>query len=183
MFFPGYRCEKCKLAVTGSSVKELNETLVTELKSIDRSDPDVLDGFLKKHAATLPDSHQMSREIQYGQLMLFKSVDDADLMDTNTLLKKSCFCKQLLDLADKIEPGLTKWRGELMFEMQATTVVLTQRALNEGRIKGFQAQEILKECLDQLKEAIVILQVEPEGKDKLQTQMATLSQLLQEVEE
>ena len=49
-------------------------------------------------------------------------------------------CQQLLDLADIIEPGMTKWRGELLFETQATAVILTQRALDEGKVKNFQAQ-------------------------------------------
>ena len=48
--------------------------------------------------------------------------------------------KQLLGLADKIEPGMTKWRGQLLFEMQSATVVLAQRALEEGKLKRFQAQ-------------------------------------------
>ena len=43
-------------------------------------------------------------------------------------------------LAEKIEPGKTKWRGELLFEMQAATVVLAQRALQEGKVQRFQAQ-------------------------------------------
>ena len=42
-------------------------------------------------------SHQMTREVQYGQLCLFKSVDP-ELMSVNMLLKKSMFCKQVYPL-------------------------------------------------------------------------------------
>ena len=42
-------------------------------------------------------SHQMTREVQYGQLCLFKSVDP-ELMSVNMLLKKSMFCKQVYHL-------------------------------------------------------------------------------------
>jgi len=90
------------------------------------------------------------------------------------------FCKELLDVANIIEPGMTKWRGELLFDTQATAVILTQRALNEGRIKNFQAQEIFAENLGYLRESIGILQVEPEEKDKLQDQLEKLSRLLEE---
>ena len=48
--------------------------------------------FLLFHA-----SHQMTREVQYGQLCLFKSVDP-ELMSVNMLLKKSMFCKQVYPL-------------------------------------------------------------------------------------
>ena len=50
--------------------------------------------------------------------------------------------KQLLSIAEKVDPGMTKWRGELLFEMQAATVVLAQRALDEGKLTRFQAQVI-----------------------------------------
>ena len=39
-------------------------------------------------------------------------------------------------------------------------------------------QEIFEEALDQLREAISILQVEPDGKEQLQDQMENLSRLL-----
>ena len=48
--------------------------------------------------------------------------------------------KQLLELADKIEPGKSKWRGELLFEMQSASVILAQRSLKDGRITNFQAR-------------------------------------------
>ena len=35
---------------------------------------------------------------------------------------------------------MTKWRGQLLFEMQAATVVLAQKALDEGKVQRFQAQ-------------------------------------------
>ena len=50
--------------------------------------------------------------------------------------------KQLLNLTEHISPGMTKWRGQLLFEMQAATVILAQRALEEGKIQRFQAQVI-----------------------------------------
>ena len=46
-------------------------------------------------------------------------------------------------MAEHIEPGMTKWRGQLLFEMQAATVVLAQRALEEGKVQRFQAQVAL----------------------------------------
>jgi hypothetical protein len=48
--------------------------------------------------------------------------------------------KQLLSVAKKIDPGLSKWRGELLFQLQAAAVVLAKRSFDEGRISKFQAQ-------------------------------------------
>lgn len=43
-------------------------------------------------------------------------------------------------MANQLEPGLSKWRGQLLFEMQSSNVVLAQRALDESKITSFQAK-------------------------------------------
>ena len=61
-------------------------------------------------------------------------------MPTQDLLRKTIICKQLLDVADKIEPGMSKWRGQILFELQSASVVLAQRALDEGKLEKWKAQ-------------------------------------------
>ena len=63
-------------------------------------------------------------------------------MPTPLLLKKTVICKQLLDLAEKIEPGMSKWRGQILFEMQSASVILAQRAIDEGKLEKWKAQVI-----------------------------------------
>ena len=91
---------------------------------------------MQRYATVLPESNQLSREVQYGLLQLYKSVPD---LPTHHLLKKSLVCKSLLDLADKIEPGLTKFRGEILFELQSTSVLLAQKAMEDGKMEIYQA--------------------------------------------
>lgn len=43
-------------------------------------------------------------------------------------------------MADKIDPGMSKLRGELLFELQASSVILAKRALAEKRTEEQQAQ-------------------------------------------
>ena len=46
--------------------------------------------------------------------------------------------KQLLEVASKIDPGFSKLRGDLLFELQSASVLLAQRALAEDRVTPFQ---------------------------------------------
>merc|ERR1719323_2487263 len=142
-----FRCEKCAHTLEAKQIRDGHDRLTGELKTIDRSNPMNLEQFLQKYATVIPETHQLSREIQYGLMILMKP---NEYLPTSALLKKSIICKQLLDLADKIEPGMTKWK----------------------------AQEIFEENIDRLRESIAILQVEPEGKEELQAEMAKLSQLM-----
>ena len=120
-------------------VRDGHERLTTELKNIDKSDISNLDDFLRKYATILPDCSQLSREIQYNMMLMMKSKDQS-IFPTNILLKKTILCKELLDLADKIEPGMTKWRGQILFELQSASVTLAQRAMDEGKLEKWKAQ-------------------------------------------
>ncbi len=111
-----------------------------------------------------------------------------------------------MELSDKIDPGQTKWRGQLLFELQSASVILAQRALNEENMSAYQAKvnkvllhfnvhsnctiyvflkEIFEENALRLREAVSILAVEPdqEFKDKLQEQMERISKMVESVEE
>ena len=187
--------------MNAKQIREGHDRLTTELRSLDRSNPSNLEDFLQRYATVLPESNQLSREVQYGLLQLYKSVPD---LPTHHLLKKSLVCKSLLDLADKIEPGLTKFRGEILFELQSTSVLLAQKAMEDGKMERYQAmvnrnsnftsvlqyvlfsfafQEIFEENIHRLREAITILQIEPDGKEQLQNEMEKLSKLLSSDEE
>ena len=54
-----WRCGTCNKSLEAADVKTTNDSILASLKATDRSDPDALDAFLKDHAATLPDTHQV----------------------------------------------------------------------------------------------------------------------------
>jgi len=174
-----FRCQKCGHTLDAKQIQDGHDRLTNELKNTDRSDITSLEDYLKKYATVLPDTHQLSREIQYGMMLLLKSTKGSEL-NNQQLLKKSVISKQLLDVAEKIDPGMSKWRGQILFELQSASVILGQRALDERRLDRWKAQEIFEENLHRLREAVLILQVEPDGKEELQEEMSKLSQILDE---
>ena len=66
--------------------------MTNEIKSLDRSDPDSLENWMKQKIVAVPESHQLVREVQYGLVCLFK-LDNPELMNNNQLLRKSVLCK------------------------------------------------------------------------------------------
>ncbi len=87
------RCVSCGEYSSADSVRSLHSRLTDDLRKLDRSDPDVLDNFLKtKLSVLVADTHQLVREIQYGQVTLLKREDNAKVA-TEKLLKKSYLCE------------------------------------------------------------------------------------------
>ena len=68
-----FRCQKCGHTLDAKQIQDGHDRLTNELKNTDRSDITSLEDYLKKYATVLPDTHQLSREIQYGMMLLLKS--------------------------------------------------------------------------------------------------------------
>lgn len=85
-------------------------------------------------------------------------------------------------MADKIDPGLSRWRGQLLLDLQSSTNILNKRALEEKKISQDQAKVIYHENSDTLNEAIEILKVETDLEDELlQEQKEEMVNLLNNV--
>lgn len=61
--------------------------------------------------------------------MLKKKPSLADL-SREQVEKKVSYCRELLELADVIDPGLSLFRGTLLFELQAALVALAKILLS-----------------------------------------------------
>ncbi|XP_040572968.1 SET domain-containing protein SmydA-8 [Lepeophtheirus salmonis] len=175
-----WKCEKCSHTLESTTVRHGIESMMDELKSIDRTNPENLEDFLKRYATLLPETNQLTREIQLGLVSLFKNRRNEDLKTTQ-LLRKAFMCRQLLTVANRVDPGFSKWRGELLLEMQSANVILGQRALAEGRISNIQAKDIFDENMKHLKEADRVLCIEPEYRDKVKSKINYLTKEIEKL--
>lgn len=69
----------------------------------------------------------------------FKCVFFSEL--PNALLRRKVdLCHELLEIADKLEPGWTKFRGTLLLELQAAMTMKTKREFETGKLTKAAAQ-------------------------------------------
>ena len=101
-----------------------NTTIVNEMKELKRHDLNSLINFLNKYENLLGSSNHHIVEIKYAIMMMLGNNENYSLetLSQQQLELKETFCKQLLDIADKIEPGCTKIRGQILLELQTTQV-------------------------------------------------------------
>jgi hypothetical protein len=72
------------------------------------------EGFLKRHAALIHPNHYLFTSARQSLSQLYGR-DEKFLLNTLTmeqLERKVAICKQLLAVADVVEPGLTRIRGK-----------------------------------------------------------------------
>ncbi|KAH0820855.1 hypothetical protein GEV33_001936 [Tenebrio molitor] len=87
-----------------------------------------------------------------------------DLSD-ELLERKIQLCQELLEVADILEPGHSRFRGSLLYDLHEAMMVQVRRGGGEG------VEDKAKSCL---KEAAVILDTEPDFKEIVRKKLESL---------
>jgi len=175
-----WRCGKCTNIQKFSQIKAGNESIKQELSSISSYDFNGLLTFLHKNEQMLGQNNHHIVEAKYKIVNLLGNRQDYELenLSMEQLQIKERFCRELLNVADKIESGSTRWQGQLMLELQMAIVALAAGRAEGGLITKSAAREAAEEGMRLLKLATAILQVEPDMISVLEGRMKSMSQLL-----
>jgi len=175
-----WKCDNCDNEQRASGIKAGNTTIVNEMKELKRHDLNSLINFLNKYENLLGSSNHHIVEIKYAIMMMLGNNDNYSLetLSQQQLELKETFCKQLLDIADKIEPGCTKIRGQILLELQTTQIALASGLEQAGEITLSAAKERAEEAYSNLQEAVRILTFEPEMKEVLEDRTKLVSSVL-----
>lgn len=76
---------------------------------------------------------------------------------------KEDYCRDLLEVVDQLEPGFSRLRGIVMYELHAPIMIQTTRMFEDKKITVQEFKKRLREVLRLLKDSERILSREPEG--------------------
>jgi len=77
------------------------------------------------------------------------------------LLYKQKIAVELLEVANKISPGVSRLRGVILYELQATLAAYARRKFSAGEISTDHMRTVMKEVKKHLVECIQIFSFEP----------------------
>lgn len=77
------------------------------------------------------------------------------------LLYKQRISLELLEVANRISPGISRLRGVILYELQATLAAYARRKFSSGEISTEHMRNIMKEVKKYLLECIQIFSFEP----------------------
>ena len=126
-------------------------TIANELKELNRAKLENLMGFLSQYEPILGPTNAHVVEIKYAVVMLLANRKPYVLenLTQEQLELKASLAEQLLQLATMVEPGSSRWRGQLLLELQVAQMSI-------GRVA---AKERAEEAMSNLQESARILQV------------------------
>ena len=127
-----YSCGKCSNSQRATQIRTGNMTIANELKELNRSKLENLMGFLTQYEPILGPTNAHVVEIKYAVVMLLANRKPYILenLTQEQLELKASLAEQLLSLASMVEPGSSRWRGQLLLELQVAQVAFFYLPMN-----------------------------------------------------
>lgn len=160
-----WKCSMCPLSLQGESVSSLLKALYNELEDIGPHNVKKQEEFLIKYRNVLSPNHYLFLSAKYSLCQVLGKMEGYVINDLSEeyLRKKETFCRQLLAIAAALEPGESRLRGILLYELHAPIMISSTRQIQEQKISLNKFRSNIKEVVQLLTESFNILKLEPKG--------------------
>lgn len=142
-----HRCRKCSYTVSGRSILILLDRLFDELELLDPNSIKDYEDYLKRYANVLHQNHYLILSAKHSLCQLIGRSDGYIIheLDMTQLQRKESYCRDLLNVVNVLEPGASRLRGIICYEMHAPMMVKITREFENRTINSNQLRSRLKE--------------------------------------
>ncbi|KAH8399746.1 hypothetical protein KR215_001992 [Drosophila sulfurigaster] len=174
-----WACDHCDHRISASDLERLLDRINDDLESIDVHNIPALENFLTRYREVLRPNHYLLLSAKYSLCQIYGRIEGYLLpqMSPEDVARKERYCREFLHIINLLEPGLTRLRGLIMYELHAPIMVLAQLGMQTGQLTRPEFQRRIKEVLKLLEESAQILQLEPPGSSEHEMGLAAADAL------
>ncbi|XP_017045855.2 SET domain-containing protein SmydA-8 [Drosophila ficusphila] len=160
-----WACDRCSHRIGAKDLERQLDRINDDLEAIDVHDIPGLENFLLRYRDVLRPNHYLLLSAKYSLCQIYGRIEGYLLpqMSPEDIARKESYCREFLEIVDVLDPGLTRLRGLIMYELHAPVMVLAQSAIQSGQISRQEFQRRLKEVVKLLQVSRDILCLEPQG--------------------
>ncbi|KAG5676267.1 hypothetical protein PVAND_006115 [Polypedilum vanderplanki] len=175
-----WRCHKCNFTLSAMFVMNLVTRLYDELDSLGGNDINQIETFIEKYSKTLHKNHYIFLSAKHSLCQLYGKIDGFLINELSVaqLRRKETYCRDLLEVIDVLEPGSSRLRGVILYELHAPVMIQITRELQMGKIKNSDFKRQLREVIQILQDSYDILRHEPNGSQEYEMAVAAKSALM-----
>lgn len=169
-----WHCTHCEYKLKGATMVKAIQVMQAEIDELAYMEygPERLEKFeqvFKKYRSVLHPLHFIMTSIRHSLIELYGRIPGYMMQELPDILleRKIELCKDILRVLDVFEPGKSRSRAMLLYELHAPIVVMAQSEYAQGTLDGEPLKNRLKEAIALLEESSEILKWEdptsPEG--------------------
>lgn len=162
-----WKCTHCEFNVRGEGIRKIYTLIQSEINYLENdTEPEQLivatEKLMKKYKSVLHPRHGFNISLKHSLIQLYGRAPGYTFEDLPDLLleRKIDMCRMVLEVADKVEPGLNRFRGLLLYEMHVPMMLF---ARSRYEYKEFNKEVFctkMQEVASVLREAVNILTLE-----------------------
>ncbi|XP_058064802.1 SET domain-containing protein SmydA-8 [Anopheles bellator] len=161
-----WRCNGgCPNAASCQTIVLLLEKAFQKLDSIGGNDVEGYERFLTAYGTVLHENHHLLLSAKHSLCELYGKAEGYLIpnLSREQLKRKETLCRDLLEVIDQLEPGLSRLRGTILYELHVPLMIEAGQLFQGGAIQRPELRRRLKEVQRLLQESEQILALEPEG--------------------
>lgn len=147
LIFANFRCRQCSYTVSGKAILVLLDRLFDELEDLDPNSIKDYEDYLKRYENVLHQNHYLILSTKHSLAQLIGRSDGYIIndLDLTQLQRKEEYCRDLLKVVNVLEPGASRLRGIICYELHAPMMVKITREFENRIINSNQLRCRLKE--------------------------------------
>ncbi|XP_059471580.1 uncharacterized protein LOC132194369 isoform X2 [Neocloeon triangulifer] len=167
-----YKCHKCEYKMSNADTMKVMGVIQREIEALDPADLEVREQLIKKYHAFLHPKHAHLTALKHSLCQLYGRVAEYTFEEMPDLLmeRKIELCKHMLQIADIVQPGYSRLRGMILYELHAPLIMLARSLYQQDVLTGFALLTRMQEAERVLAEAVHILSFE--DPDSMEGQLA-----------
>lgn len=158
LYCPVWRCEGCGKETTSTAVEAVEKELETDMFNTFDTETGKYRELLAKWGPRLHQHH-----FQILLLKKYLAMSMTGTLSFAEIEEKIDLQQQFIDIYEVVDPGLTKWKGKILFVVCKLKMFLIDQQMARERITKEKFLEELNKCILGLDEVMRCLEMEPEG--------------------
>ncbi|XP_065173642.1 SET domain-containing protein SmydA-8-like [Atheta coriaria] len=165
-----WKCTHCDFRTKATAVRRVYEAIQMELDNVDANveEPaeaiEARETLYRKYRSVMHPRNAYHTMLRLSLAQMYGKLDGYIIEDLPDLLleRKVELCMQILENLDVIEPGYTRTRGLILYELHAPLILIAKNLYKNAVITKEELKRKLNEAAEKLEEAVKILCLEPE---------------------
>ncbi|XP_022921191.2 SET domain-containing protein SmydA-8-like [Onthophagus taurus] len=165
-----WKCTHCQHSLKGTTVQKVFKTIQEEIDQAEAMEQDASaietkESLYRKYRSILHPRHAYFTILRISLAQMYGKVEGytMDILPNILYERKIELCQNIMENINVLEPGYTRLRGTILYELHAPIIMLARNLYNVDVINKDELRSKLQEAIKLLKESSEILTLEPEN--------------------
>ncbi|XP_043249726.1 SET domain-containing protein SmydA-8-like [Colletes gigas] len=156
-----WQCDKCKRSIGGRLVRATLDITRTLIDNVDDGDVKGLETLLAKLSRSLHQNHFLMLSLKQKLVNVYTKEVSSPNPQKKVMQRMLDMCKEMYNMLEIVEPGISRLKGIMLYEMHLPLVLLANRAYAAREISSMELTSRLEEAGSLLKKSLTMLLLEP----------------------